>query len=368
MVVPVRKISHRAWMFLKPFTMTMWLATVGILIYTMFVVWFLEHRTNRDFRGPWKSQLGTALWFTFSTLFFAHRERLNSNFTRVVMVVWLFVVLVLNSSYTANLASVLTVQRLEPTATDIETLKRDNAIVGCDGDSFIRKYLVDVLGFKPKNIKNVTSEYSFPGEFDSGNIGAAFLELPYEKSFLSQHCKNYTATEQTYSFGGLGFVFPKDSPLAAHVSKAILVLSEDGTIKRLENKWFPQNSQCLNSKIDIGNESLSLQSFWGLFVLTGGTSTIIFMLYLSHLFRKYRHHRDANQVYMSPTDESLWSRTVRLAQYFHKAELHHPARASTVEDWRASSWEYINESDYNTAGHPQATPLSEIEMPETSNL
>ncbi|KAJ4976300.1 hypothetical protein NE237_001406 [Protea cynaroides] len=206
LIVPVKKES-RAWMFMKPFTAAMWLVTGLILLYTMLVIRFVEHQSNPDFKGPWKDQLGTALWFTFSTLFYAHREKLHSNFTRLIMVVWLFVVFVLNSSYTASLSSMLTVQRLKPTVSEIEYLKRSNSIVGCDGESFIMKYLVDVLGFKRDNIKSIKSEYDYPEEFERGNIKAAFLEVPYKKVFLSEYCDRYTTTsEPVYRFGGWGFV------------------------------------------------------------------------------------------------------------------------------------------------------------------
>ncbi|KAL9684214.1 hypothetical protein QQ045_021648 [Rhodiola kirilowii] len=73
MIVPV-KIEAQTWMFTKPFTASMWMVTCAILIYTMFIVWFLEHHSNPAFRGPWKNQIGTATWFTFSTLFFAHSK------------------------------------------------------------------------------------------------------------------------------------------------------------------------------------------------------------------------------------------------------------------------------------------------------
>ena len=36
---------QKAWMFLKPFTMEMWVVTGALLIYTMFIVWVLD-RTN----------------------------------------------------------------------------------------------------------------------------------------------------------------------------------------------------------------------------------------------------------------------------------------------------------------------------------
>ncbi|KAL6333376.1 hypothetical protein AAG906_028561 [Vitis piasezkii] len=149
---------HKAWMFMKPFTREMWVVTGALLVYIMFIVWVVEYQSNNPaFRGPWKSQLGTALWFTFSSLFFAHsKETIRSNITRVVILVWLFVVFVLTSSYTASLSSMLTVQRIEPDVMDVEWLKATKSVVGCDGDSFF--------------------------------------------------CKNYTASESLNRFGGLGFV------------------------------------------------------------------------------------------------------------------------------------------------------------------
>ncbi|KAF9618747.1 hypothetical protein IFM89_002442 [Coptis chinensis] len=205
MVVPV-KSKEKVWLFTKPFNSTMWLAISFVFIYTMFVLWFLERRSNPDFTGPWKNQLSTALWFTFSTLCFAHREDLRNNFARVVMVVWLFVVFVVTASYTASLTSMLTAQHLEPTISDIATLRRSNSPVGCDGDSFVRKYAVDVLGFHPNNIINVMNEFDYPDEFKSGKIKAALLELPYERVFISRYGKEYQVTDDAHRFGGLDFV------------------------------------------------------------------------------------------------------------------------------------------------------------------
>lgn len=99
-----------------------------------------------------------------------------------------------------------TVSQLQPNITDIEWLKKNNLKVGCDGDSFVRKYMENVLHFKPENIVNVDNEYNYPGQFESNNISAAFLELPYEKVFLKHYCKGYTATVRNNRFGGLGFV------------------------------------------------------------------------------------------------------------------------------------------------------------------
>lgn len=232
MIAPAKsREAYKAWLFMKPFTMEMWAVTGAILIYTMFIVWILEHQINPAFSGTWKNQLGTTLWFTVSSLFFAHSkyqcqkslwilisevkitkpwfhfagEKIYSNVTRVVVVVWLFVVFVLTSSYTASLSSMLTVQRLEPNVTNIDWLKANKLHIGCDGDSFVRTYLEKVLEFEKDNIKNISSQYDYPTEFDKGTISAAFLELPYEKVFMNQFCRKYTANALS-RFGGLGFV------------------------------------------------------------------------------------------------------------------------------------------------------------------
>ena len=72
MIVPT-KPEGSPLMFTKPFTRDMWLVTAAILLYTMLIVWFPEHQFNPNFRGPWKNQISTALWFTFS-LFFAQSK------------------------------------------------------------------------------------------------------------------------------------------------------------------------------------------------------------------------------------------------------------------------------------------------------
>ncbi|KAM1245383.1 hypothetical protein ACFX2I_036586 [Malus domestica] len=41
---------------------------------SVFIVWFLERPSNPEFGGPLKNQIGTATWFTFSSLFFAHSK------------------------------------------------------------------------------------------------------------------------------------------------------------------------------------------------------------------------------------------------------------------------------------------------------
>ncbi|XP_057952942.1 glutamate receptor 2.8-like [Malania oleifera] len=353
MIVPVKSESRKAWMFFKPFTWEMWLVTAAILIYTMIVVWFLEHRTNPDFRGQWKDQLGTALWFTFSSLFFAHGQRINGNLTRAVVVVWLFVVLILTSSYTASLSSMLTVQRLEPNVTDINWLRSSHQKVGCDGDSFLRKYLENVLHFSTHNIMNISAAYSYQAELKKRDIAAAFLEVPQGRAFLNQYCEGYTVTKPSYKFGGLAFVFQKGSPIAPDVSKAILDMSEDGTLKKLEEFWLSPTTVCSAAMNSTNNESLGLQSFWGLYVISGGTSTFCLLLFFVLLLKKFSRSQESSEGNLTPSDKSVWNRAKRLAQYFDEGNVKTPGRMTpAVAQSEVDEWEYVTAA---TPEQPQAS-------------
>lgn len=121
-----------------------------------------------------------------------------------MVVTWLFLVFVLTSSYTASLTSMLTLPRLKPVINDLDWIRRTNAPVGCDGDSFVKNYLRNVLELR--NIRDFDNQDDYPREFEEGNIAAAFLEFPYQKIFMEQHCNKYTVVGETYNFGGLGFV------------------------------------------------------------------------------------------------------------------------------------------------------------------
>lgn len=75
MVVPTEKDERKnAWIFMKPLTMDLWITTGVFFIFTGFVVWVLEHRINKEFRGPPHKQVGMIFWYSFSTLVFAHSK------------------------------------------------------------------------------------------------------------------------------------------------------------------------------------------------------------------------------------------------------------------------------------------------------
>ncbi|PRQ29072.1 putative periplasmic binding protein-like I [Rosa chinensis] len=298
-MIVVEKYDESTWMFVRPFTWKIWVASGAILIYTSLVVWFLERTRNPEFDGSLKNQIGTATYITFSSLFFAHKEKVYTNFARVVFLLWLFIVLILSSSYTASLSSMLTTQRPTLNVTT-EMLNKTGAKVGWDGGPFVSKYLSDTYKFDANNRINVSSENSYTDAFKSKNITAMFLELPYAQVYMNELCEGYTSITEPYEFGGFSFIFQKGSPIARDFSKAILELLENGYIKQLQNELLTPENQCPNT--NSRPKSLSINSFSGLYVICGATSTLCLLLSFTPCVRKSQK-QEKHEGNAGPSDE-----------------------------------------------------------------
>lgn len=136
-------------------------------------------------------------------------EKIISNLTRFVMIIWVFVVLVLTSSYTASLTSMLTVQQLQPTITDMYDLIKNDAYIGYQDGSFVYEFLNN-MKFDSSKFRNYSSfeEYdeALSKGSENGGVAAIVDELPYIRLFLSKYCHKYTMIGPTYMTPGFGFV------------------------------------------------------------------------------------------------------------------------------------------------------------------
>lgn len=137
-------------------------------------------------------------------------ERVLSNLTRLVICIWVFVVLILTQSYTASLTSLLTVQQLQPTVTNVSQLIKNGDNVGYLEASFVYGILKS-LGFNDSQIKVYKSIQELHDAFSNypsahDGIAAAFDENPYINLFLRKHCSGYSMIEPTFKTDGFGFV------------------------------------------------------------------------------------------------------------------------------------------------------------------
>ncbi|KAL3744058.1 hypothetical protein ACJRO7_013328 [Eucalyptus globulus] len=249
MIVPIETSrSTNMWIFFKPLTVDLWLVIGAFFVFTGFVVWTIEHNDNDEFKGPLARQIGIVMWFSFATLFFAQREKLISNLSKVVVIVWLFVVLILTSSYTANLSSILTVHQLQ-------SMPKGESIVLPFNSPADQKFLID-LPFKKHSSYPLRKVEDYANalrdESRKGGISAIIDEIPYVKLFLSKYSDQYTTVE-TSLYGTEGFGF-------------------EGKLYLISQNWFQNHSLYTNQDSAAKVARLDSYSFRGLFLITGITS------------------------------------------------------------------------------------------------
>uniref|UniRef100_A0ACD5XSN4 Uncharacterized protein n=2 Tax=Avena sativa TaxID=4498 RepID=A0ACD5XSN4_AVESA len=207
MIVPVKDGTTKdTWIFLKPLTTDLWFGSIVFFIFTGAAIWLLERRVdNSELTGPISRQLAIAMYFPF----FIDKERVESILSRLVIIVWVFVLLVITSSYTANLSSMLTVQQLQPTVTDVHELLKKGDYVGYHNGSYVGD-LLEQLGFDRRKIRAYNSQDDFADALykgsKNGGIAAVIHEVPYIEIFLAKHCKGYTMVGPIYKSEGFGFV------------------------------------------------------------------------------------------------------------------------------------------------------------------
>ncbi|GMP81914.1 hypothetical protein CsSME_00036457 [Camellia sinensis var. sinensis] len=247
--------------------------------------------------------------FILSTLFFAHRETPMSTLGRIVLIIWLFIVLIINSSYTANLTSILTVQHLTSHIDGIETLKVSDDPIGYQAGSFAKRYLNEEIGIPKSRLVPLASPEEYATALQrgpkKGGVAAVVDEQPYIELFLSSHCKfRIVGQVPSYSLQEIcgkitlmcldqGFVeefvegkrkgnrkaFPRDSPLAVDMSTAILTLSENGELQRIHDEWLTRSTCGLESAEIIKSGRLHMRSFLGLFLICAAAWSVSLIIY-----------------------------------------------------------------------------------------
>lgn len=161
--------------------------------------------------------------------------------------------------------------------------------------------------------------------------------------------------------------FQKGSPIARDVSEAILAISENGVLKGLERKWFPSSKNC---SVSPNNDSLSIESFWGIYLICGVNSTVCLFIFIAKML-VIRANRDENQRSQEtgdiPAEKGNWEKAISLVRYIHKNNNRiSPVRRTSSyreEDMGSSRWELVSPSEALDHGITQPG----IRIPEHSS-
>uniref|UniRef100_A0AAQ4NZM8 Glutamate receptor n=1 Tax=Gasterosteus aculeatus aculeatus TaxID=481459 RepID=A0AAQ4NZM8_GASAC len=200
--------------------------------------------------------------------------------------VWWFFTLIIISSYTANLAAFLTVERMVSPIESAEDLAKQTDIAYGTLDSgstkeFFRRSKIAVYekmwGYmksaEPTVFTKTTAEGVARVRKSKGKYAFLLESTMNEYTEQRKPCDTMKVGGNLDS-KGYGVATPKGSQLRTPVNLAVLKLSEAGVLDKLKNKWWYDKGECgpkdSGSK-DKSSQALSLSNVAGVFyILVGG--------------------------------------------------------------------------------------------------
>ncbi|XP_010828148.1 PREDICTED: glutamate receptor 3, partial [Bison bison bison] len=204
---------------------------------------------------------------------------------RIVGGVWWFFTLIIISSYTANLAAFLTVERMVSPIESAEDLAKQTEIAYGTLDSgstkeFFRRSKIAVYekmwsymkSAEPSVFTKTTADGVARVRKSKGKF--AFLLESTMNEYIEQRkpCDTMKVGGNLDS-KGYGVATPKGSALRNAVNLAVLKLNEQGLLDKLKNKWWYDKGECGSGGGDSKDKTsaLSLSNVAGVFyILVGG--------------------------------------------------------------------------------------------------
>ncbi|XP_066157073.1 glutamate receptor ionotropic, kainate 2-like isoform X3 [Euwallacea fornicatus] len=281
----------RLFSFMNPLAPDIWMYALSAYVLvsiTMFVVarfspyeWQSPHPC--DFENEQlmnQFSLPNSFWFTIGTLM-QQGSDLNpkATSTRIVGGIWWFFTLIIISSYTANLAAFLTVERMITPIENAEDLASQTEIPYGTLESgstmtFFRDSMIETYKKMWRFMENRKPSVFVPTYEEGikkvleGNY--AFLMESTMLDYVVQRDCNLTQIGGLLDSKGYGIATPMGSPWRDKISLAILELQEKGEIQMLYDKWWKNTGETC-TRNDKGKESkansLGVDNIGGVFVV-----------------------------------------------------------------------------------------------------
>uniref|UniRef100_A0A8D8LX89 Glutamate receptor ionotropic, kainate 2 n=2 Tax=Cacopsylla melanoneura TaxID=428564 RepID=A0A8D8LX89_9HEMI len=253
--------STRLFSFMNPLAIEIWLYVLAAYILvslTMFLVarfspyeWHNPHPCDVD-NDLVQNQfsMSNSFWFTIGTLMQQGSLNPKATSTRIVGGIWWFFTLIIISSYTANLAAFLTVERMITPIENAEDLAGQTEIAYGTLESgstmtFFRDSMIDTYKKMWRYMENkkpsvfVSTYKDGIDKVLEGNY--AFLMESTMLDYIVQRNCNLTQIGGLLDSKGYGIATPIGSPWRDKISLAILELQEKGEIQMMYNKWWKHN-------------------------------------------------------------------------------------------------------------------------------
>ncbi|XP_041799345.1 glutamate receptor ionotropic, kainate 3 [Chelmon rostratus] len=291
--------------FLNPMTPDIWvyilLAYLGVSC-VLFVIarfspyeWYDAHPCNPGSDVVENNfTLLNSFWFGVGSLMQQGSELMPKALsTRIIGGIWWFFTLIIISSYTANLAAFLTVERMDSSVDSADDIAKQTKIeygVVKDGAtmSFFKKSKVSTfekmwafMSSKPSTSLVKSIEDGIQRVLKSDY--ALIMESTTIDYITRRNC-NLTQVGGLIDSKGYGIGTPLGSPYRDKITIAILSILEDGRLHMLKEKWW-SGSSCLDEdRRETG--PMGIQNLGGIFiVLASGLVLSVFVAIAEFIYK-----------------------------------------------------------------------------------
>ncbi|XP_065350067.1 glutamate receptor ionotropic, kainate 2 isoform X1 [Cloeon dipterum] len=330
-------MPSRLFSFMNPLAVEIWLSMLGAYVLVSLTIWVVARFSPYEWRIPepcclnaleQESEpevyendftLSNSFWFTIGTLM-QQGSDLNpqATSTRIVGGIWWFFTLIIISSYTANLAAFLTVERMiTPIENAAELAEQTEITYGTlEGGSTKTFFRDSKIGIYQKMWRFMESKRPsvFVDSYEEGikrvlEGNYAFLMESTMLDYAVQRDCNLTQIGGLLDSKGYGIATPKGSPWRDKISLAILELQEKGTIQILYDKWWKNTGDVCN-RDDKSKESkanaLGVENIGGVFVvLLCGLALAIIVAVLEFCWNSRKNAQTDRQSLCSEMAEEL---------------------------------------------------------------
>jgi ABC-type amino acid transport substrate-binding protein len=267
--------------YLKPYTFGLWVVVFAVTIYATVLVFLLERNRNVALHNDnMFSSLCMSMWYTLGNLM-----GYGADFTAVtaagrLLTVGLYLMsLVLVATYTANLASDLTLSKTRDIISGIDDIRngkipfhRIGIRVGTAGEDY---YLREISG-GIRNFYSLKSRQDLYNSLLNSAIDVSFMDIGVAEYVTNNVYCNLTLVGSDFDKSTFAIATPKQWLYGQDLDVNILALRESGVLDELKRKWFQINS-CQDS-IEAP-PGIEINALSGLFLTFGIISVLSLLLF-----------------------------------------------------------------------------------------
>ncbi|XP_073440673.1 glutamate receptor ionotropic, kainate 1 isoform X1 [Dendrobates tinctorius] len=300
--------------FLNPLSPDIWmyvlLACLGVSC-VLFVIarftpyeWYNPHPCNPDSDVVENNfTLLNSFWFGVGALMQQGSELMPKALsTRIVGGIWWFFTLIIISSYTANLAAFLTVERMESPIDSADDLAKQTKIeYGAvrDGSTmtFFKKSKISTYekmwAFMTSRQQTALVKNNDEGIQRVLTTDYALLMESTSIEFVTQRNCNLTQIGGLIDSKGYGVGTPIGSPYRDKITIAILQLQEEGKLHMMKEKWWRGNG-CPEEDSKEAS-ALGVENIGGIFIVLAAGLVLSVFVAIGEFIYKSRKNSDIEQ-------------------------------------------------------------------------